>query len=136
MPKKLSMKLITAVFTGSVFMFLGVLFGALGSHALKARLTPDALQSYMIAIRYMLFHGVAILALVSLPFLDEASKGRIAFLLVAGVIVFSGSIMVLSTKAMHQLNVSWLGPITPLGGLLLLAGWGYLIFLLGKQLTV
>lgn len=130
------MKLITAVFTGSVFMFLGVLFGALGSHALKARLTPDALQSYMIAIRYMLFHGVAILALVSLPFLDEASKGRIAFLLVAGVIVFSGSIMVLSTKAMHQLNVSWLGPITPLGGLLLLAGWGYLIFLLGKQLTV
>lgn len=130
------MKLITAVFTGSVFMFLGVLFGALGSHALKARLTPDALQSYMIAIRYMLFHGVAILALVSLTFLDEASKGRIAFLLVAGVIVFSGSIMVLSTKAMHQLNVSWLGPITPLGGLLLLAGWGYLIFLLGKQLTV
>lgn len=130
------MKLITAVFTGSIFMFLGVLFGALGSHALKARLTPDALQSYMIAIRYMLFHGVAILALVSLPFLDEASKGRIAFLLVAGVIVFSGSIMVLSTKAMHQLNVSWLGPITPLGGLLLLAGWGYLIFLLGKQLTV
>lgn len=130
------MKLITAVFTGSIFMFLGVLFGALGSHALKARLTPDALQSYMIAIRYMLFHGVAILALVSLPFLDEASKGRIAFLLVAGVIVFSGSIMVLSTKGMHQLNVSWLGPITPLGGLLLLAGWGYLIFLLGKQLTV
>lgn len=130
------MKLITAVFTGSIFMFLGVLFGALGSHALKARLTPDALQSYMIAIRYMLFHGVAILALVSLPFLDEASKGRIAFLLVAGVIVFSGSIMVLSTKAIHQLNVSWLGPVTPLGGLLLLAGWGYLIFLLGKQLTV
>ena len=130
------MKLITAVFTGSIFMFLGVLFGALGSHALKARLTPDALQSYMIAIRYMLFHGVAILALVSLPFLDEASKGRIAFLLVAGVIVFSGSIMVLSTKAMHQLNVSWLGLVTPLGGLLLLAGWGYLIFLLGKQLTV
>ena len=130
------MKLITAVFTGSIFMFLGVLFGALGSHALKARLTPDALQSYMIAIRYMLFHGVAILALVSLPFQDEASKGRIAFLLVAGVIVFSGSIMVLSTKAMHQLNLSWLGPVTPLGGLLLLAGWGYLIFLLGKQLTV
>ena len=130
------MKLITAVFTGSIFMFLGVLFGALGSHALKARLTPDALQSYMIAIRYMLFHGVAILALVSLPFLDEASIGRIAFLLVAGVIVFSGSIMVLSTKAMHQLNVNWLGPVTPLGGLLLLAGWGYLIFLLGKQLTI
>ena len=130
------MKLITALFTGSIFMFLVVLFRASDSHALKARLTPDALQSYMIAIRYMLFHGVAILALVSLPFLDEASKGRIAFLLVAGVIVFSGSIMVLSTKAMHQLNLSWLGPVTPLGGLLLLAGWGYLIFLLGKQLTV
>ena len=74
------MKLITAVFTGSIFMFLGVLFGALGSHALKARLTPDAFQSYMIAIRYMLFHGVAILALASLPFLDEKlQKGELLF---------------------------------------------------------
>ena len=116
-------------------MFLGVLFGALGSHALKARLTPDALQSYMIAIRYLLFHGLALLALAGLPYLDEMAKGRIALVLVIGIFVFSGSIIALSTKAIHQLQVSWLGPLTPLGGLLLLAGWGYLIFLLGKQLS-
>ena len=116
-------------------MFLGVLFGALGSHALKARLTPDALQSYMIAIRYLLFHGLAILALAGLPYLDEMAKGRVALMLVIGILVFSGSIIALSTRAIHQLQVSWLGPVTPLGGLLLLAGWGYLIFLLGKQLS-
>ena len=116
-------------------MFLGVLFGALGSHALKARLTPDALQSYMIAIRYLLFHGLALLALAGLPYLDEMAKGRVALLLVIGILVFSGSIIALSTRAIHQLQVSWLGPVTPLGGLLLLAGWGYLIFLLGKQLS-
>ena len=129
------MKLITAAFLGSILMFLGVLFGALGSHALKARLTPDALQSYMIAIRYLLFHGLAILALAGLPYLDEMAKGRVALMLVIGILVFSGSIIALSTRAIHQLQVSWLGPVTPLGGLLLLAGWGYLIFLLGKQLS-
>ena len=129
------MKLITAAFLGSIMMFLGVLFGALGSHALKARLTPDALQSYMIAIRYILFHGLALLALAGLPYLDEMDKGRIALLLVIGVFVFSGSIIALSTRAIHQLQVSWLGPVTPVGGLLLLAGWAYLIFLLGKQLS-
>ena len=129
------MKLITATFLGSILMFLGVLFGALGSHALKARLTPDALQSYMIAIRYLLFHGLALLALAGLPYLDEMVKGRVALMLVIGILVFSGSIIALSTRAIHQLQVSWLGPVTPLGGLLLLAGWGYLIFLLGKQLS-
>ena len=83
------MKLITAAFLGSIMMFLGVLFGALGSHALKARLTPDALQSYMIVIRYLLFHGLALLALAGLPYLDEIAKGRIALVLVIGIFVFS-----------------------------------------------
>ena len=128
----ITMKLLTAAFFGSVFMFIGVALGALGSHALSGKITQEALQSYMISIRYMLFHGIALLFLSALPFVEVTQKERIALLLVIGVFVFSGSILLLSTKAIHGLNVNWLGPVTPIGGLLLLGAWVYVSFLLGK----
>lgn len=128
------MKLLTAALFGSVFMFLGVALGALGSHALEGKITQDSLQSYMISIRYMLFHGLALLFLSALPFVEEAKKERIAFLLVLGVFLFSGSILLLSTRAIHGLSVGFLGPITPIGGLLLLGAWAYLSVLLGKMM--
>ena len=128
----ITMKLLTAAFFGSVFMFIGVALGALGSHALSGKITQEALQSYMISIRYMLFHGIALLFLSALPFIEVTQKERIALLLVIGVFVFSGSILLLSTKAIHGLNVNWLGPVTPIGGLLLLGAWVYVSFLLGK----
>lgn len=128
------MKLLIAAFFGSVFMFLGVALGALGSHALSGKITQEALQSYMISIRYMLFHGIALLFLSALPFIEVPQKERIALLLVIGVFVFSGSILLLSTKAIHGLNISWLGPVTPIGGLLLLGAWAYVCLLLGKAI--
>jgi len=128
------MKLLAAAFFGSVFMFLGVALGALGSHALSGKITQEALQSYMISIRYMLFHGIALLFLSTLPFIKEPQKERIALLLVIGVFMFSGSILLLSTKVVHGLNVSWLGPVTPIGGILLLGVWAYVSFLLGKAI--
>jgi len=85
-------------------------------------------------IRYMLFHGIALLFLSALPFIETPKKEQIALFLVLGVFVFSGSILILSTKAIHGLNVSWLGPVTPVGGLLLLGAWVYVSFLLGKML--
>ena len=129
-----AMKLLTAAFFGSVFMFLGVALGALGSHALSGKITQEALQSYMISIRYMLFHGIVLLFLSALPLIEESKKERIALLLVIGVFVFSGSILLLSTKVVHGLNVSWLGPVTPIGGILLLGVWAYVSFLLGKAI--
>ncbi|MEL0274595.1 MAG: DUF423 domain-containing protein [Flavobacteriaceae bacterium] len=128
------MKLLTAAFFGSLFMFLGVALGALGSHALSGKITPEALQSYMISIRYMLFHGLALFFLSAFPFIEVPQKERIALLLAIGVFVFSGSILLLSTRAIHGLNVSWLGPVTPIGGLLLLGAWVYVSFLLGKAI--
>ena len=128
------MKLLTAAFFGAIMMFLGVLFGALGSHVLKTRISPENLQSFMIAIRYLLFHGIALISLNAFPYLNDVSKGRIALLLIVGIVLFSGSIVLLSTKAIHQLSINWFGPVTPIGGLCLLGGWGYLIFMLGKEI--
>ena len=128
------MKLVLAAFIGALFMFFGVLLGALGSHALEEKLSQDSLNSFMIAIRYMMFHGLALLVLSAVPFIPESDKEWVALAFVVGTLSFSVSILVLSTKAIHGLSVSFLGPITPIGGLLLLFGWGYLSIQLFKAI--
>jgi len=128
------MKLVLAAFIGALFMFFGVLLGALGSHALEEKLSQDSLNSFMIAIRYMMFHGLVLLVLSAVPFIPESGKEWVALAFVVGTLLFSVSILVLSTKAIHGLSVSFLGPITPIGGLLLLFGWGYLSIQLFKAI--
>jgi len=106
---------------------VGVVLGALGSHALKARLAPEALESFEVGVRYQMLHALLLLAVEALPILIERYKLIIARLVVSGVLTFSGSIYLLSTRAISGLDLSFLGPVTPVGGLLLIAAWGVLI---------
>jgi len=106
---------------------VAVVLGALGSHALKARLAPEALESFEVGVRYQMLHALLLLAVEALPILIERYKRIIARLVVSGVLTFSGSIYLLSTRAISGLDLSFLGPVTPLGGLLLIAAWGVLI---------
>ncbi len=106
---------------------VGVVLGALGSHALKARLAPEALESFEVGVRYQMLHALLLLAVEALPILNERYKRIISRLVVSGVLTFSGSIYLLSTRAISGLDLSFLGPVTPVGGLLLIAAWGMLI---------
>jgi uncharacterized membrane protein YgdD (TMEM256/DUF423 family) len=104
---------------------IGVALGALGAHALKARLTPEQLTSWGTAVDYHLLHSVVLLGLA----LFSAATGRSvqlpATLFTLGILLFSGSIYLLILS--HQ---RWLGPVTPLGGLCLIAAWVSLLGLL------
>ncbi|MFT5444168.1 MAG: uncharacterized membrane protein YgdD (TMEM256/DUF423 family) [Myxococcota bacterium] len=97
---------------------LAVVTGAFGAHGLKDRLTPDQLASWATASQYHLIHSVALLALA----LFAASSGKSirlpASLFSTGIVLFSGSIYLLLLTKMR-----WLGPITPIGGLILILGW-------------
>ena len=84
----ITMKLLTAAFFGSVFMFLGVALGALGSHALSGKITQEALQSYMISIRYMLFHGLALFFLSAFPLLKCPKKSVLPYCWSLGYLCF------------------------------------------------
>lgn len=106
---------------------VGVILGALGSHALKALLAPEALESFEVGVRYQMLHALLLLAVEALPILSEHYKRIIGRLVVSGVLTFSGSIYLLSTRAISGLDLSFLGPVTPVGGLLLIAAWGVLI---------
>jgi len=105
---------------GSVLAGLGVVFGAFGAHALKASLSPQLLATFETGVRYQMFHGLGLLALAwAISRWPERRLIPAAWLLLAGTVVFSGSLYLLVLT-----GARWFGAITPFGGLMLIAGWG------------
>ncbi len=101
---------------GAVLGGLGVALGAFGAHGLAERIAPDRLAIYETGVRYQLVHALALLAVAALC--REGSGNRPAWLFVAGVVVFSGTLYALALGGPR-----WLGAVTPLGGLALIGGW-------------
>jgi uncharacterized membrane protein YgdD (TMEM256/DUF423 family) len=104
--------------------FLVVAIGAFGAHGLQARLQETGyLATFETGVQYHMFHTLALLGLALLAM--QAPESRLlssaAWLFLAGIMLFSGSLYVLAIT-----GISWLGAITPLGGLGFLAGWGCL----------
>jgi uncharacterized membrane protein YgdD (TMEM256/DUF423 family) len=113
------------VIVGSIIMFCGVSAGAFGAHALSSHFEshPDLQTSYETAIRYLMIHGLAILAVAwASGRWPGALVNTAGYLFVAGIIIFSGSLFVLSLT-----GIRWLGAITPVGGVAFLAGWFFLM---------
>lgn len=104
---------------GAGMCFLAVALGAFGAHALKATLQANGTTDiWEKAVLYHLAHAVAVVALASS---SAANRGAL-YLLLLGVVIFSGSLYILAVT-----NARWLGAITPLGGLCFLAGWAWLM---------
>jgi uncharacterized membrane protein YgdD (TMEM256/DUF423 family) len=107
---------------GAVLGLLGVAAGAFAAHALRSRLGAESLATFETAVRYQLYHAVALLA-VALAY-DRWPGAPLAWagwLFIAGVAVFSGSLYLLVIT-----GARWWGAVTPLGGLAFLAGWALL----------
>ncbi len=106
-----------------------VIFGAFGAHTLKQYLTPEQLQTFETGVRYQFYHTFAILACGLLFNQNPLKKYNMAagsFL--AGIVCFSGSLYLLSTRTLLGLESwTWLGPVTPIGGLMFIIGWGMLV---------
>ena len=96
----------------------GVGLGAFGAHALRSRLEPRDLEIFETAVRYQMYHAFALLAAAWLLSRNAPGASAAAWAFLAGVIVFSGSLYLMVATGQR-----WLGAVTPLGGLLLIAGW-------------
>lgn len=118
----------------ALFGMTGVILGALGAHALEARLEPNSLESFNTAVRYQVWHAIALFVLATSSFILKYQKA-IAILWILGVFLFSGSILLLSTSELLNINFRFLGPVTPIGGLSFILGW-FLIFLSALQKDV
>ena len=102
---------------------LAVTFGAFGAHALKSRLDDYALGVFQTAVQYHFYHSLALLAvgIIALGQPETALLRASGWLFGLGILIFSGSLYTLSLS-----GISWLGAITPLGGLAFIGGWACL----------
>lgn len=113
-----------------IFGALAVSLGAMGAHGLKSKLetgliTETNLQTFDTAAKYQMYHSIVLLALV---FLFEKFSTKLitaaAYCFITGIVLFSGSLYILATAKLLGLGeVSWFGPVTPIGGLFLITGW-------------
>ncbi len=109
---------------GGLLAGLAVVGGAFGTHGLKGRLSPEALEVFETAVRYQMIHGLALLVLAGLASrLPSWGLTLTALLWVIGVTVFSGSLYLLTLT-----GIRWWGAVTPIGGATMLAGWFALIY--------
>jgi uncharacterized membrane protein YgdD (TMEM256/DUF423 family) len=97
---------------------LAVILGAFGAHTLKGRIEPELLVAFETGVRYHLYHAVALLAVARVRLSGARLQTAAAWLFLAGMALFSGSLYMLSLT-----GVRWLGGITPLGGLAFISGW-------------
>ena len=104
---------------GSVLAALGVALGAFGAHTLKTRLAPEMLAVFETGVRYQMYHALGLMALAwAMTRWPDRRMTTPAWMLLAGTLIFSGSLEILAVT-----GVRWLGAITPVGGMLLIAGW-------------
>lgn len=115
---------------GIVFAAIAVILGAFGAHALKAVLPLDRLQVFETGVRYQIIHSIALIVLslnlTKYEVATFASKWmhRAALFMTIGIVLFSGSLYIISTSSILPFSVGpWMGPITPIGGLFFIIGW-------------
>ncbi|MCH2196957.1 DUF423 domain-containing protein [Kordia sp.] len=102
---------------------LGIIFGAFGAHALKKIFSEELLKSFETGVKYQMYHAIVLLFIgFQLPFTQTIEKSA-AWSLIAGTFLFSFSIYGLCMSSAKGKKLKFLGPITPLGGLLLVIGW-------------
>ncbi|KAB8154954.1 DUF423 domain-containing protein [Kordia sp. TARA_039_SRF] len=109
--------------SAALYGALGIIFGAFGAHALKKTFTEDLLKSFETGVKYQLYHAIVLLVIgFQLPFTNSLEKSA-AWCLIVGTLLFSFSIYGLCLSSAKGRKLRFLGPITPLGGLLLVVGW-------------
>lgn len=113
---------------GALFGLLAVVLGAFGAHALKDKLSSDQLRSYETGIKYQMYHAILLLVLGFNLGFSTALERYMAYCFVLGIFLFSFSIYGLVLSGMKGRKWKFLGPVTPLGGLLLVIGWGLLLY--------
>lgn len=108
---------------GGIFGTLAVIFGAFGAHGLKKYLDPDQLKSFETGVKYQMYHALMLILIgVIFPFVGY-SQNLMAWFFILGMFFFSFSIYGLVLSSARDRKMAFLGPVTPLGGLLLVMGW-------------
>lgn len=117
------------ILTASFFGGLAVILGAFGAHSLKSLISADALSIWTKGIEYQFYHTFALLFLSTFARFRTKLVDFSYYCFTIGTVFFSGSLYLLATREISHIGfVNFIGPITPIGGLFLVAGWVILFF--------
>ena len=112
---------------------IAIILGAFGAHALKKQLSIEQLGSFETGVKYQMYHALFLLFLGMNTSLNENLKKTVFQLVIFGVFFFSGSIYLLTTKAITGVDFKFIGIVTPIGGAFLIVGWSILLWNIWKS---
>jgi uncharacterized membrane protein YgdD (TMEM256/DUF423 family) len=122
------------ILTAAILGILAVSLGAFGAHALKVRVSAEALGLWKTGVEYHFYHTLALLFLGLAPAGNPRYVRISSYCMLAGIVLFSGSLYLLALREVLGSGYgSILGPVTPVGGLLFILGWFYLILIALKN---
>ena len=107
----------------SLLGLLSIAFGAFGAHGLKALISFEGLQTFETGVRYQMYHALMLLFIGSTSLIKQKTKNILFYLVIIGLLLFSGSIYGLATNNLTIFDFKTIGFITPIGGLLLIMSW-------------
>ncbi len=108
---------------GLVFGILSIVLGAFAAHGLKSKLEVSALQSFETGVKYQMYMALFLLFIAVQTYFPSSVKFHVFWTALLGTLLFSGSIYLLSTQAISQINFKKIGFITPIGGLFMIVSW-------------
>jgi uncharacterized membrane protein YgdD (TMEM256/DUF423 family) len=109
--------------TGAILGMIAIILGAFGAHALKKVLSIEQLSTFETGVRYQMYHALFLLFIGLMKNISLKAKKTIYFLVVFGILLFSGSIYLLATNDLTAFDFKVIGFVTPIGGLLLIVAW-------------
>ncbi len=104
---------------------LGIVFGAFGAHGLKKIVSENSVATFEVGVRYQMYHVFFLLFIGVTNLFSNKVKKHLLILVLIGLTFFSGSIYLLTFNELPNFNVSFLGPVTPIGGIVLISAWIY-----------
>ena len=125
------MKTITLII-GAVYGLTSVILGAFGAHAFKKVLSVERLTSFETGVKYQMYHALLLLIIGFFFKFETGTEKWASWCIILGVIFFSVSIYFLSFQEVLGVNLKFLGPITPIGGLFMILSWALLIYVFAK----
>jgi uncharacterized membrane protein YgdD (TMEM256/DUF423 family) len=117
----------TILITASLLGLTSVIFGAFGVHGLKELISVESIQTFETGVRYQMYHAILLLFVGNTNLIQPKTKKIIFYLVLFGIVFFSGSIYGLATNLLTNFDFKTIALITPLGGLLLILAWFLLI---------
>lgn len=123
----------TTLIIGAIYGLVSVILGAFGAHALKKIISVDKLASFETGVKYQMYSALFLLIVGYILKFETPSEKWISILMIAGTFIFSVSIYLLAFSEVAAIPSKVIGPVTPLGGLMMIISWAMLIFYFAKN---